>query len=66
LGSHKTNGGKSVIRIRTAIKGMRNGAVVRVTTSKGRFATRATTNKTIPTGGVKVPIIRLRTITTPM
>ena len=47
------------------MSGTRKGAVARVTSSNGSLATRAITNRTIPMGGVNVPMIKFRTITSP-
>ena len=64
-GNHVVSAGTKVMATSTASSGHRNGRRRRTTAAKGRLATRAVTNRTMPTGGVMVPIIRFSTTTTP-
>ena len=65
LGKNSVNWGNKTINISTIISGRRKMAVSFATLSTGTFATLLKTNKTVPNGGVNVPIIRLRIIITP-
>ena len=58
-------GSTKVISSRTVTRGIRKGRVAVAQRSKGTFATRDNTYRTIPTGGVRRPIIRFRTMITP-
>ena len=64
-GSQSVISGMSVMAISEPRRGMSQGRIAMVARSIERFATRASTNSTMPSGGWSRPIIRLSVMTTP-
>ena len=62
---NKTICGIYVISSKTTSKGKINGSVCLKALKKGTFPIVDTTNRTGPTGGVRLPIIKLRITTMP-
>ncbi len=65
LGKNKTICGIYVINSKTMSNGTINGSVCLKAVKNGTFPIVDTTNRTGPTGGVRLPIIKLRITTIP-
>ena len=65
VGSHVLNAGTNVINSREATIAAKYGSSLGTTYSTFSLATLQPTNRTLPTGGVIVPIDRFITIITP-